>query len=158
MGSRHKGPAGEVRALNAFIALQRAADSVETATQDEIARAGLTQSQFGALEALHHLGPLCAKDLSAKLLRTKGNLSLVLDNLEKAGLIGREAREEDRRIRTVALTAKGRRLIAGTFPRHARLVEKSMGALTAPEQEELRRLCRKLGRANAGADAPRRRS
>jgi len=147
MGSRYDGTATEVRALNAFVALERAAESVEAATQAEIGRASLTQSQFGVLEALLHLGPLCAGDLAKKLLRSKGNLTLVLENLEKAALIGRKRSGEDRRFVTVELTKKGRRLIAGMFPRHAALIAKAFRALTAAEQEELRRLCRKLGKA-----------
>lgn len=147
MGSRYDGTAKEVRALNAFIALQRAAGSVEAATQDEIARAGLSQSQFGTLEALLHLGPLCAKDLARKLLRSKGNLTLVLENLAKAGLVTRRALDTDRRYVTVALTSKGRRLVGGMFPRHAAGVARAFGVLTQGEQEELRRLCRKLGKA-----------
>ena len=136
-----------MRALNAFIALQRAAGTAETATQGEIAKAGLSQGQFGVLEALYHLGPLCAAELAGKLLRSKGNLTLVVENLEKAGLVAREPRPDDKRFLTVTLTAKGRRLIKGMFPRHAAKVADAMGALSGPEQEELRRLCRKLGRS-----------
>ena len=117
------------------------------ATQGEIERAKLTPSQFGVLEALLHLGPLCARDLAKKILRSKGNLTLVVENLEKSGLVARTARVEDRRYLTVELTKKGRNLIAGMFPRHARLIVGSFGALTPKEQEELRRICRKLGRA-----------
>lgn len=149
MGSRYKGTAKEVRALNAFVALERAAESVESATQTEIARVRLTQSQFGVLEALLHLGPLCAKELARKILRSKGNLTLVIENLEKAGLVSRTARADDRRYLTVELTAKGRRRVAGMFPRHAAGITKAFGSLTAEEQEELRRLCRKLGKAQA---------
>lgn len=147
MGPRYRGTKTEVRALAAFVALQRAAGSVEASTQGEIVRAGLTQSQFGVLEALLHLGPLCAKDLARKILRTKGNLTLVIENLEKAGFVERRARDEDRRYLTVALTKKGRRLVAGMFPRHAGTIVKALRILTAYEQEELRRLCRKLGKA-----------
>ncbi|MBI2386253.1 MAG: MarR family transcriptional regulator [Elusimicrobia bacterium] len=147
MGPRYRGTKTEVRALVAFVALQRAAESVMSATQEEIVRAGLTQSQFGVLEALLHLGPLCAKDLARKILRTKGNLTLVIENLEKGGLVVRTARDEDRRYLTVALTRKGRRLVAGMFPRHAGTIVKAFKILTAEEQEELRRLCRKLGKA-----------
>lgn len=147
MATRYDGTAGELRALGAFVALQRAADSVEARTQDEINRAKLTQSQFGVLEALLHLGPLCAKDLARKILRSKGNLTLVIENLERAGLVERAAREDDRRFQTVTLTRKGRALIAGMFPRHAGTIVKAFKILTADEQEELRRLCRKLGKA-----------
>ncbi|HXT00142.1 MAG TPA: MarR family winged helix-turn-helix transcriptional regulator [Elusimicrobiota bacterium] len=150
MGSRHRGPKEEVRALNAFIALSRAADSVESRTHAVMAEEGLTESQFGVLEALHHLGPLCAAELAKKVLRSKGNLTLVIANLERDGLARRTTREEDRRYRTVELTRKGRTLMEKTFPRHARLVAKTMGALEPGEQDELRRLCRKLGKAAAG--------
>ena len=136
-----------MRALNAFVALQRAAESVEVSTKAEIIRARLTQSQFGVLEALLHLGPLCAKDLARKILRSKGNLTLVIENLEKAGLVARTAREDDRRYLTVALTAKGRRLVGGMFPRHAAVITRAFVSLTQTEQEELRRICRKLGKA-----------
>lgn len=147
MGPRYRGTKTEIRALAAFVALQRASDSVAGSTQEEIVRAGLTQSRFGVLEALLHLGPLCAKDLARKILRTKGNLTLVIENLEREGLVERTARDEDRRYLTVALTKKGRRLVAGMFPRHAGTIVKAFRILTADEQEELRRLCRKLGKA-----------
>lgn len=147
MGSRYDGDAKEVRALNAFIALQRAAESVEDATQAEIARARLTQSRFGVLEALLHLGPLTPKALAGKLLRSKGNLTLVIENLEKEGLASREPSAEDRRSFTVNLTAKGRRRIEGMFPRHAALVTRSLSVLSPAEQDELRRICRKLGKS-----------
>jgi len=149
MGSHHRGPKEEVRALNAFIALSRATDCVESRTHAVMAEEGLTESQFGVLEALHHLGPLCAADLAKKVLRSKGNLTLVIANLERDGLVERTTRAEDRRYRTVALTGKGRKLMEKSFPRHARLVAKTMGALEPGELDELRRLCRKLGKAAA---------
>ena len=97
MGSRHRGPIDEVRALNAFIALSRAAGSVETRTHAVMAEAGLTESQFGVLEALYHLGPLCAAELAKKVLRSRGNLTLVIANLERDGLVARTTRAEERR-------------------------------------------------------------
>lgn len=147
MGPLYRGTAKEVRALAAFVALQRAAESVDAATQAEIVRTGLTHSRFGVLEALLHLGPLCAKDLAKKILRSKGNLTLVIENLERDGLVTRTRRADDRRVQTVELTRKGRKLIGGMFPRHAGEIVKALDALTATEQEELRRLCRKLGKA-----------
>lgn len=147
MATRYGGTKTEIRALNAFIALQRAAESVEGATQAEIVRTGLTQSRFGVLEALLHLGPLTPKALAGKLLRSKGNLTLVLENLEREGLTSREPSKEDRRSFTVNLTAKGRKRIAGMFPKHAALIARSLSALSPAEQDELRRICRKLGKS-----------
>ena len=150
MGTRFQGTKEEVRALNAFIALSRAADSVTAKTQAAISAAGLTESQFGVLEALYHLGPLCAADLAGKVLRSRGNLTLVISNLEKGGLAERTTRAEDRRYRTVELTAKGRKLVRSIMPGHVRLIAATLAALEPAEQERLRELCRKLGRSAAG--------
>jgi MarR family transcriptional regulator, 2-MHQ and catechol-resistance regulon repressor len=147
MATRYDGTKAEIQALNAFIALQRAADSVEAATQAEIARSGLTQSRFGVLEALLHLGPLTPKALAGKLLRSKGNLTLVIENLEREGLTSREASKEDGRSFTVNLTPRGRKRIGVMFPRHVKLISAVLSSLSPSEQENLRRLCRKLGKS-----------
>jgi MarR family 2-MHQ and catechol resistance regulon transcriptional repressor len=146
MGTRFAGTLEEVRALNAFIKLVRAAESFGARVGEGISAAGLTESQFGILEALHHLGPLHPRDLSAKLLRSSGNVTLVLDNLEKRGLVRRERGGQDRRFITVHLTDAGHDLIARIFPGHVAAVVREMAVLTPTEQEQLAHLCRKLGR------------
>jgi hypothetical protein len=83
MGSRYKGSQSEVRALDTLIKLMRAAESVNVRLNRFISRAGLTVSQFGALEALYHLGPLCQSELGEKILKSSGNITMVVDNLEK---------------------------------------------------------------------------
>jgi MarR family 2-MHQ and catechol resistance regulon transcriptional repressor len=98
------------------------------------------------LEALLHLGPLCQRDLGEKLLRSGGNIVMVVDNLEKRGVVERKRGKQDRRFVTVRLTGKGRRLIARIFPCHVAVLVKEMGALSASEQEKLGHLCRRLGR------------
>lgn len=152
MGTRHTGDAREVRALNAYINLVRAAESVTAPLSRRLADAGLTPSQFGVLEALLHLGPLNPCELGRKLLKTGGNMTMVLDNLERRGLVERARDPEDRRYLTIHLTGGGRRVIEAAFPGHAREIAERMSALTVAELESLRRLCRKLGRAQAAAE------
>ena len=145
MPTHYKGPEEVVRALNAYINLARASGSVLARLSAHAEAHGLTLGQFGILEALLHLGPMCQAELGAKLLRSGGNTTTVLDNLERRGLVRREPEKTDRRKIRICLTASGRRLISGYFPSHAEAVTKELGRLTAREQEELRRLCRKLG-------------
>jgi len=145
MATRHRGSAKEVRALNAYIALLRAAESVTGRLHARLAEASLTVGQFGALEALYHLGPMRPNELARKLLRSAGNMTTVLDNLEKHGLAARRREEDDRRCLTVHITDAGRRLMDRLFPEHARDVAREFGVLTDAEQEDLRRLCRTLG-------------
>ena len=75
MGTHYSGTESEVRALNAFIKLMRAAHSTGARLNVDLTGAGLTESQFGVLEALYHLGPLHPCDLGAKLLCSSGNMT-----------------------------------------------------------------------------------
>lgn len=145
MPTHFKGKPEEVQALNTFIKLSRAADSVAARLNDYGTLDGLTSTQFGVLEALCHLGPMCQGTLSQKLLKSTGNMTLVLDNLEKRGLVHRERSSTDRRQVTISLTPEGEAMIERLFPRHVAAIVAEMGVLTAGEQAELGRLCRKLG-------------
>lgn len=142
---------GEKGALACYVKLMRAADSVTSRVHRHLQQAGLSVTQFGVLEALFHLGPLCQRDLGRKLLKSSGNMTLVVDNLEKRGLAERRRDAADRRFLVVMLTAEGRRLMAEVFPRHLEAVISELAILTAEEQGELARLCRKLGRREAVA-------
>src|SRR5271155_2224260 len=146
MPTHYKGSAETVRALNAHINLARATDSLFARLSPQLEQDGLTLPQFGVLEALLHLGPMCQHALAEKLLRSGGNITLVVDNLEKHGWVRRERQKDDRRMIVIHLTPAGRKLIARVFPRHARAIVKEMSSLDSAEQEALRRLCRKLGR------------
>lgn len=145
MPTQYPGLPEEIRALNAYIALMRASDSVSARVHRHLAKSGLSVSQFGVLEILHHLGPLCPRDLGAKLLKSSGNVTLILDNLEKRGLIRRERDQGDRRMITIHLTEEGQTLIAAIFPDQVEAIRTDFSILEPAEQDELRRLCRKLG-------------
>ena len=147
MPTHHQGPPEEVRALDTFVKLVRASGSVVARTNRPLAGQGLTVGQFGVLETLFHLGPLHQCALARKHLQSGGNITMIVDNLERAGLVRRERMAEDRRFVRVHLTDAGRQRIEAIFPAHAQAIVAQMAALTAAEQEELGRLCRKLGLA-----------
>ena len=149
VGTHHQGSPDEVRALDAFIKLSRAHDTVGQAVNRNLADAGLTVSQFGTLEALFHLGPLSQREVGGKILKSSGNITLVIDNLEKRGLVRRVACPTDRRVTKLNLTEAGRTLTARIFPAHLREIVGTMAVLTSAEQTELARLTKKLGRASA---------
>ncbi len=146
MPTHFEGCEDTVRALNAYINLVRASDSVLTKIGAHLESEGVTPGQFAVLEALLHLGPMCQHALAAKLLRSGGNMTLVVDNLQKQGWVKRVRQEKDRRMVQIHLTPKGKRLITRIFPEHAKAIARVMSELTPAEQEELRRIARKLGR------------
>lgn len=141
--------------LDAYVKLMRAAGSVTAQLEGGLRESGLTTSQFGVLEALYHLGPLTQGDLARKLLKSSGNLTLVVDNLERRGLAKRRKDAKDRRCVEVHLTTSGKRLISEVYPRHARAIRHAMGALAPYELRHLAELCRRLGLAAAQERATR---
>jgi MarR family 2-MHQ and catechol resistance regulon transcriptional repressor len=149
MGSHYAGTEEELRALNTFIKLVRATETVILSTSAHLAQSPVTPTQFGVLEALYHLGSMRLCDLAAKHLKTSGTLTIVVDNLAKIGLVERRPSPTDRRSIIVHLTDAGRSTIAGLLPAHVRGVAEAMSALTADEQIELGRLCKKLGLGEA---------
>jgi MarR family 2-MHQ and catechol resistance regulon transcriptional repressor len=132
--------------LSSYIKLVRAADSVVARSHRHLADANLSFSQFAVLEALYHLGPLCQKDLAAKILKSPRNITMVVDNLEKNNLVRRERSTGDRRVLNVHLTDKGSRLFESVFPRHVGALKNEMEILTPSELREFGRLCRMLGK------------
>ena len=154
MPTRFQGCPSDARALDAFIKLVRASGSVVGRTSRHLAAEGLTVGQFGILETLLHLGPLHQCELARKHLQSGGNVTMIVDNLERAGLVRRERHAGDRRYVRVSLTDAGRERIATLFPAHVRHLRAQMDALTPAELDELGRLCRKLGLHAAAESVP----
>ncbi|MBI1881639.1 MAG: MarR family transcriptional regulator [Chloroflexi bacterium] len=146
MPTHYRGSDQEVLALNTFIKLSRASDALLARLNQHDTMANLTHSQFGVLESLYHLGPMCPGELSTKLLKSGGNMTLVIDNLEKQGLVQRERDSEDRRMIIVSLTPAGHELISEIFPNHVAAIVEELSYLTPEEQKTLGDLCRKLGK------------
>ena len=108
---------------------------------------GLGDSDFRVLEVLLSKGPLPVNTIGPKVWLTPGSISVAIDRLEKKKLVKRRT-TDDRRVRLVELTAKGRELIAKTFETHAAALEKAT-ALSKEERLTLLQLLKKLGK---GAD------
>lgn len=149
MGTRYPGTRDEIRALDAFIKLARAHRAVVSRLDAGLKEHGLTEVQLGVLEALLHLGPSRQCDLGRKQLTSAANVTLVVDRLADRGWVRRERDPDDRRAVRVHLTDEGRTFIESRFPEHVAGIVALFEVLEPREQDELARLCRKLGRAAA---------
>jgi len=135
----------EARALKTYVKLMRATESMTARVHRQLSTFGLTFSQFGVLEALYHLGPMSQSEIGQKILRSSGNMTMVIDNLEKRKLVRRERNRADRRFYIIHLTDEGKKLISSIFPSHAAEIARELDVLTPSEQQTLGRLCKKLG-------------
>jgi MarR family 2-MHQ and catechol resistance regulon transcriptional repressor len=145
MPTHYKGTQREKETLNAFIKMTRASESINNRLSRGLSCVNLTISQFGILEALLHIGPQNQRELGAKLLKSGGNITLVIDNLEKRGYVVRETDPNDRRAVIVSLTDEGKKFITDYFPEHLKKIVDEFETLTSEELEELGRLCKKVG-------------
>jgi len=148
MSTKFEGTAEQRQALDIYIKLARAWDAVAMRTSVPVEDAGLTPTQFGVLETLFHLGRLQPSQLAQKHLKSRNNLTVVIDKLEAEGLVVRERCPSDRRAQWVKLTDAGRTLIENVLPKHVAAVEKDVSVLSCEEQKLLNDLLRKLGRGS----------
>src|SRR6056297_1124034 len=104
MSNHYQGNNRELVALDAFIALTRAADAMQNAA---FSRAPLpkeiSMTQFEILEALLHREPLTQSEVGKKILKTKGNISYTIDQLAERKLVVRKVSDGDRRERLIEI-------------------------------------------------------
>jgi MarR family 2-MHQ and catechol resistance regulon transcriptional repressor len=134
-------------ALSLWVKLARASSTFNRLSAKDIERYGLTQPQFAVFEALGHLGPMTTGEIGKKILVTGGCVTVIVDNLEKEGLVERARSNEDRRVRQVQLTSKGELLFRDVFREHAKRIAELASVLTEEEQIQLSGLLKKLGLA-----------
>jgi MarR family transcriptional regulator, 2-MHQ and catechol-resistance regulon repressor len=113
--------------------------------EQSIANTGLCLTDFAALEALLHKGPLTISQIQDKVRLASGSMTAAVDRLEKLGLVVRKSSPSDRRARVVELTVHGKRLAASSFERHAKDLEALMSVLSEREMEQLHGSLKKLG-------------
>ncbi len=149
----------QVEAPRLWIVLTRCYRAVSQIAETSIAEAGLCLSDFAALEALLHKGPLTITEIQAKVLLASGSMTAAVDRLERKGLVTRRATPSDRRAKVLELTLEGKRVVEAAFRRHAVELEAAMAILNRTEKAQLHGLLKKLGlfaaeaRAEEGKDS-----
>ena len=145
MPTRYSGTRAQIRTLNTFIKLTRCTNSLLARLAERNTLGDLTWSQFAVLETLYHLGHMTQGEVSAKVLKSGSNMTTVIDNLERDGLVRRERDANDRRVIHVHLTEAGSGKIEAVLPGHVAALVDEFKVLSASEQETLGELCKQLG-------------
>src|ERR1700757_3795391 len=132
--------------VHVWLVLMKAFQTLMPHAAESIERTELGDSDFRVLEVLLHKGPLPVNTLGPMVWLTPGSISVAVDRLVKKGLVSRKDHPDDRRIRQVELTPKGRALITRGFGEHAAAMEDVAGVLSKSERLTLLRLLKKLGK------------
>jgi MarR family 2-MHQ and catechol resistance regulon transcriptional repressor len=107
---------------------------------------GIDDTDFRILEALLNKGSLPVNTIGPKVFLTPGSISVAIDRLLARGLVNRVESPEDRRVRIVSLTSKGKELIAPVFRKHAAEIRKVFGDASPKELRTLETILRKIGK------------
>ena len=114
-----------------------------------IEETGLGLSDFGVLEALLHKGPLPVNTIGPIVDLTPGSISIAVDRLFAKGLVSRVESAEDRRVRVVALTPRGKDLIVSAFRKHSGQMKTVFSELSPDELRGLEVALKKVGKRAA---------
>src|SRR5437667_12776141 len=137
---------GDSSGVHLWLVFMKAFQALIPHAASSIKRTELGDSDFRVLEVLLHKGPLPVNTIGPKVWLTPGSISVAVDRLVKRGLVARKERSQDRRVRQVELTAKGRALIVRGFREHAAAMENAVSVLSKNERLALLRLLKKLGK------------
>ena len=107
---------------------------------------GIDDTDFRILEVLLNKGPLPVNTIGPKVNLTPGSISTAVDRLVGRDLVSRVESSEDRRVRVVSLTPKGKELIAPIFRKHAHEIRKVFADASPKELRALEATLKKIGK------------
>jgi len=139
-----------VDAPRLWLVFSRCHRALSQIAERSIEEAGLCLTDFAALEALLHKGPLTITEIQGKVLLASGSMTAAVDRLENRGLIRRGPAAGDRRAKVLHLTPEGKRVVGSAFSRHAAALDSAMSVLNFAEKRRLYGLLKKLGLFAAG--------
>lgn len=89
------------------------------------------------MKVLRLRGPQPQRDIARYLLKTGGNVTVVVDNLEKQGFVARIRDTEDRRLVYVKLTPAGEEFFDRVYPGHLLRIRQAMSGLNNAQLDQL---------------------
>lgn len=133
-------------ALHAWLIMLKAWQSMSHYLLPTFLEEGLGESDFRVLEVLLHKGPMPVNAIGPKVYLNPGSVSVAVDRLYKRGFVSRVECSEDRRVRTVSLTAKGRQMFVPLFRRHTALIQRALQDISPEELHRVELTLKKIGK------------
>lgn len=136
--------------LSTWVEIMKAFNSIRSLELSLIEANGLTIGQFALLELLYHRGDQTIGAATKLAMSTPGNMTVVVKNLAKQGLITTRKNPADKRSSTLQITEEGKLLMDSLFPEHSRRITAFLSGLSAQEQKSVQELLRKLNKSLKG--------
>ena len=133
-------------AVHTWLVMMKAMQAISRYALANLEETGLGLSDFAVLEALLHKGPLPVNVIGPKVNLTPGSISVAVDRLVAKNLVSRAESSQDRRVRIVALTPRGKSVIAPVFRAHVETMEKVFVGLSRHELRQLEQQLKRVGK------------
>jgi MarR family 2-MHQ and catechol resistance regulon transcriptional repressor len=132
--------------LHAWLIVLKAWQSMSRYVLAPVLEQGLGESDFRVLEVLLHKGPMPVNTIGPKVALNPGSVSVAVDRLYRRGFVSRVECARDRRVRTVALTERGREMFLPLFRRHSALIQRAFQDVSLEEIRQLELVLKKIGK------------
>jgi MarR family 2-MHQ and catechol resistance regulon transcriptional repressor len=136
--------------VHVWLVMMKAMRALTKYAAADIEETGLGLTDFGVLEVLLHKGPLPVNTIGPIVDLTPGSISIAIDRLFAKGLVSRVESPEDRRVRIVALTPRGKDLIVAAFRKHSGGMKRLFSELSPEELRGFEVALKKVGKRAAG--------
>src|SRR5215831_13140293 len=140
---------GTREADHVWLVMMKAMRALTRYATADIEETGLGLSDFGVLEVLLHKGPLPVNTIGPIVDLTSGSISIAVDRLFAKGLVTRVESTEDRRVRIIALTPRGKDLITSAFRKHSGQMKRLFSELSPEELRSFEVVLKKVGKRAA---------
>ena len=110
----------------------------------ELSKENLTIPQLEIIACLDRTKGLPLSEIAERLLVSGGNVTGIIDRLERDGYVHRVRDKRDRRVVKALLTEKGFEIYKAFYPRYKEIMHRINSALTVEERKQLQRLLKKL--------------
>ena len=133
-------------AIHTWNMMLKALRAIRNSALPPILKEGLGDSDFRVLDVLLQKGPMPVNALGPIVDLNPGSVSVAVDRLYKKGLVSRVESESDRRVRTVSLTEKGRRVFVPVFRQHAALIKRAFQDVSPEEHLQMEEVLERIAR------------
>ncbi len=114
--------------------------------RDALRKTGLTQPQYEVLSQISDEEGIPLTRIGENMNVTGGNITGIVDRLERDGLVKRKRDKEDRRIIRAFFTSKGRNLYSKATPSYDRFLKNTFGDASDAELKRLQKSLDNLAR------------
>lgn len=133
------------KSLKLLVVMLRSAQTIEDLVKKDMKRYGINPTEFAVLELLYNKGQQPIQKIGEKILLASSSITYVVDKLEEKGFVQRKDCSDDRRVKFVSITNKGKEFMDEVFPKHEKRIEEIFSKMTEEEIDKSIELFKKIG-------------